>query len=68
MAQPTDLACQVLKLEQQLEAYQKLHAEELSELWRILKECKRTLAGLADGAAGPRVASQASASPHDEVA
>lgn len=48
MAQPTDLAFQVLKLEQQLEAYQKLHAEELGELWRILNECKRTLADWAE--------------------
>jgi hypothetical protein len=50
MGQPTDLAFQVLKLEQQLEAYQKLHAEELGELWRILNECKRTLADLAETA------------------
>jgi diadenosine tetraphosphate (Ap4A) HIT family hydrolase len=49
MAQPADLAYQVLKLEQQLEAYQKLHAEELGELWRVLNECKRALAYLADG-------------------
>lgn len=68
MAQPADLACQVLKLEQQLEAYQKLHAEELSELWRLLKECKRALAGLADGAAGPQIPPPAPAWPRDEAA
>jgi hypothetical protein len=48
MTQPADLARQVLKLEQQLEAYQKLHAEELDELRRTLNECKRALAGLAE--------------------
>jgi hypothetical protein len=48
MDQPANLACQVLKLEQQLEAYQKLHAEELGELWRTLNACKRALANLAE--------------------
>jgi hypothetical protein len=47
MAQPGDLAFHVLKLEQQLEAYQKLHAEEIGELRRMLDECKRALADLA---------------------
>jgi hypothetical protein len=49
MTQPADLAYQVLRLEQQLEAYQKLHAEELGELRQALNACKRQLADLANG-------------------
>jgi len=38
------LASSLLRLEQQLEAYQELHTNELAELWRILNACKRQLA------------------------
>ena len=39
----TDLAARLLRFEQQLQAYQKLHGDELAELWRALEECKRDL-------------------------
>jgi hypothetical protein len=38
-----DLAARLLRFEQQLQAYQKLHGDELAELWRALDECKREL-------------------------
>jgi hypothetical protein len=44
MTLPTDLACRLLRFEQQLRAYEKLHADELAELWRTLNECKRLIA------------------------
>ncbi len=44
MAHPDGLAGRVLKLEQQLAAYEKLHAGELAELWQALNECKRAIA------------------------
>jgi len=50
MRQPTDLASQVLRLELQLEAYQKLHTEELLVLREALNECKRAIAALYDEA------------------
>jgi diadenosine tetraphosphate (Ap4A) HIT family hydrolase len=43
MHAPTDLATRLLRFEQQLQAYQKLHGDELAELWRALNECKRDL-------------------------
>jgi hypothetical protein len=43
-----DVAGQVLRFEQRLEAYQKLHAEELTELWQVLNECKRAIVALCD--------------------
>ncbi|HBY98344.1 MAG: hypothetical protein M5U01_33835 [Ardenticatenaceae bacterium] len=49
MTPPLDLASRLLRFEQQLEAYQKLHTDELAELWRVLRECKREIASaLAD--------------------
>jgi len=47
MVQPAELvylASRLLKLEQKIEAYQKLHADELAELCRELGECKRQVA------------------------
>jgi hypothetical protein len=44
MAHPDDLAGRILKLEQQLEAYERLHGGELAELWQALNECKRAIA------------------------
>ncbi len=44
MAQTGGLACQLLKLEQQLQSYERLHASEMAELWQILNECKRAVA------------------------
>ena len=35
------LAARLLRFEQQLQAYQKLHGEELVELWKSFNECKR---------------------------
>lgn len=43
MTQLNDMAGRLLKYEQQLTAYQKLHTDELAELRRILEECKRAL-------------------------
>jgi hypothetical protein len=39
-----NLAARLLRLEQQLQAYQKLHSEELAELCRALDEYKRDFA------------------------
>jgi len=39
-----DLACRLLKFEQQLKAYEKLHATELTELWQTLNDCKEAVA------------------------
>lgn len=39
----TELAARLLRFEQQLQAYQKLHGDELAELWRALEACKRDL-------------------------
>ncbi len=43
MAQPEELARRLYKIEQQLKAYQKLHAEELTELWQTLNDCKQAI-------------------------
>ena len=37
---PSDIAYRVLKLEQQLDSYQRLHAEELEEIRHALAELK----------------------------
>lgn len=39
-----DLAARLLRFEQQLQAYQKLHGEELAELWKTFNEYKREFA------------------------
>ncbi|MFN8454851.1 MAG: hypothetical protein U0401_09320 [Anaerolineae bacterium] len=44
MVQLDHLASRLLRFEQQLAAYQKLHTDELAELWRVLDECKREIA------------------------
>lgn len=44
MTQLKDLACRLLRVEQQLIAYQKLHTDELAELWQTLNECKQAIA------------------------
>lgn len=44
MIKETEVACQLLKLEQQLKAYQKLHGGELAELWQSLEACKSAIA------------------------
>ncbi len=44
MAHSDGLAGRILKLEQQLAAYERLHAGELAELWQALNECKRAIA------------------------
>lgn len=43
MTQLDDLACRLLIFEQQLKAYEKLHAEEVAELWQTLNEWKREI-------------------------
>lgn len=45
--QQDDLACHLLKLEQQLKAYEKLHAGELAEMWHTLNVCKQAIANIA---------------------
>jgi len=44
---PTDLAYRMLKLEQQLESYQRLHFEELEAMRRALSELKDQVLALA---------------------
>ncbi len=44
--QADNIACRLLKFEQQLKAYEKLHAGELTELWQSLNECKQTIASI----------------------
>lgn len=62
----TDLAARLLRFEQQLHAYQKLHREELAELWRVLDACKRELtASLPDEADGPPASPAASSAEID---
>ena len=54
MLQPADIASRLLRFEQQLQAYQKLHTDELSELWQALNECKQAVAALCEESAnGP---------------
>ncbi len=43
MTQPEELARRLYKIEQQLRAYQKLHAEEFEELWQTLNDCKQAI-------------------------
>ena len=43
---PSDIAYRVLRLEQQLESYQRLHAEELEEIRRALDELKMQVLSL----------------------
>ncbi len=45
----SDLAYRMLKLEQQLESYQRLHSEELEELHRAVAELKEQVLALAAG-------------------
>jgi len=54
--QPADIASRLLRFEQQLQAYQKLHEDELAELWRVLNECKQSVAALSDKQANGPVA------------
>jgi hypothetical protein len=42
----SDIAYRMLRLEQQLESYQRLHAEELAEIRRALDELKTQVLGL----------------------
>ena len=54
MLQPADIASRLLRFEQQLQAYQKLHTDELAELWQTLNECKQAVAALCEESAnGP---------------
>ena len=65
MLQPDDIASRLLRFEQQLQAYQKLHADELAELWRTLNECKQAVAALCEERANRPVSAKAvSAEPH----
>ncbi len=47
MTQESDLSLRILRLEQKLESYQKLHAEELDELRLALAELKRQVLSMA---------------------
>lgn len=46
MSNPTQLAFQLLKIELQLKAYQKLHHDELAQLWENLDACKQVIAAM----------------------
>jgi len=50
MEKEKDLAYRVLRLEQQLESYQKLHAEELDEIRKALAEIKAEILAIARSA------------------
>lgn len=65
MIHTADLASRLLRFEQQLHAYQKLHTDELAELWRALNECKQAIASLCapDNTNGP-VASTSTYADH----
>ncbi len=56
MPSPSDLALRVLRLEQQLESYQRLHSDELAEMRRVLDELSREVLAL--------VASRSAAAPN----
>jgi imidazolonepropionase-like amidohydrolase len=47
IAQKTDLSLRILGLEQKLESYQKLHAEELDEIRKALAELRRQVLHMA---------------------
>lgn len=47
MTNQSDLAYRVLHLEQQLDAYQKLHTQELEEIRKALNELKSQLLAMA---------------------
>jgi exopolyphosphatase/pppGpp-phosphohydrolase len=47
VAPPSDVAYRVLRLEQQLDSYQRLHAEELEQIRQALAELKNLVLGLA---------------------
>lgn len=44
---PSDIAYRMLRLEQQLDSYQRLHAEELDQIRRALAELKQHVLALA---------------------
>lgn len=44
---PSDIAYRMLRLEQQLDSYQRLHAEELDQIRRSLSELKDQVLALA---------------------
>lgn len=44
---PSDIAYRMLRLEQQLDSYQRLHAEELDQIRRALSELKDQVLALA---------------------
>lgn len=47
MVQETDLSIRILRLEQKLDSYQKLHAEELDEIRLALAELKKQVLDMA---------------------
>ncbi|MBI5032426.1 MAG: hypothetical protein HZB51_18020 [Chloroflexi bacterium] len=47
VAPPSDVAVRVLRLEQQLDSYQRLHAEELEQIRQAIAELKELVLGLA---------------------
>jgi hypothetical protein len=65
--QDTEVARRLLKVEQQLLAYQKLHADELDELWQALNDCKRRVTGtVRDPESNMRVISDVEKPEHGE--
>ena len=47
-AMPADIAYHVLRLEEKLDSYQRLHAEELEQIRQALHELKSQVLALAD--------------------
>ena len=47
VAPPSDVAVRVLRLEQQLDSYQRLHSEELEQIRQAIAELKELVLGLA---------------------
>lgn len=67
MSQPADIAAsRLLRFELQLQAYQKLHAEELAELWRTLNECKQAVAALSEERVNRPVSAKAVSAEPDQ--
>lgn len=56
---PSDVAYRVLRLEQQLDSYQRLHSEELEQIRQALAELKDLVLGQAQKEAVPESASEA---------
>ncbi len=62
--QPSDIAYRVLKLEQQLDSYQRLHAEELEQIRRALTDLKEQVLALASQKEQKQATEEGGVAPH----